>query len=122
MKTQAEIINELAYCTGTEEWHRHWTKAFSYTDGVKAMADQCCAYWLIDAIASHQTNPKIRQDSMLQDFQLWTLKVEDSSASLICERDTDDIALTQEISLTNFPLPEIKLYLTGGVLLLPSEY
>jgi hypothetical protein len=119
MITQAD----LAQFTGTTQWYKHWLKRFVYTDGVKYLADEGQAYWLIDAIASHQTK-QLLSDPMLKEFQIWTLKVnlEDRTAKLICERDTDDVVLTQEIDYTDFPLAEIKLYLAEGVLMLTSEY
>jgi hypothetical protein len=60
---------------------------------------------------------------MLQQIQFWKLRVNpDNSAVLTCERDSDDVAITQEIPYTDFPLESVKLYLADGVLLLPSEY
>ena len=99
---------------GTNEWHR-WSILFPkmlLTDGAKYVADKCEAYWLMDNIASHQR--KALQDKKLQDIQFWTLKLNAKgsryAATLICERDTGDIAIKQEIEYTDFPLPEIKLY------------
>jgi hypothetical protein len=60
---------------------------------------------------------------MLREIQFWKLKVnEDRSAILTCERDNDDVALTQTIEFTDFPLSEVKFYLTHSVLMLPTEY
>ena len=114
---------ELNQFSGTSELYRHWLKAFSYTDGVKYLADQASAHWLIDAIASHQTK-QLLSDEMLKEFQIWRLVVnmEEKTARLICERDTEDVVLTQDIPFTDFPLPEVKLFLVAKVLMLPSEY
>jgi hypothetical protein len=79
------------------------------------------AYWLIDAIASWQHSDLAKHDPML--LQFWKLIVnEDNSAQLICERDRGDIAFQKEIVFTDFPIPEIRFYFTGGVLMLPAEY
>ncbi|MBD2060200.1 hypothetical protein H6F88_30100 [Oculatella sp. FACHB-28] len=60
---------------------------------------------------------------MLQGIQFWTLTVNpDRSARLMCERDQGDVAVTQEIPFTDFPLQSLKLYYQQGVLFLPSEY
>ena len=177
-----EIRNALSQFTGTEEYHTHWIGRFVYTDGVQYLAEQCGAYWLLDAIASHQ--PQAMKDTMLRDFQSWRLVVKPArvkgipglpqfkclpannlnpvnpgirpcggpestknhpdieaaapgasdvmaqpaagedrrTATLYCERDTNDVAFKQEIPFTDFPLDEIQLYLANGVLLLPSEY
>ena len=47
---------------------------------------------------------------------------EDRSAWLICTDGNDGRILHEKISFTDFPLPEIRLFLTDRVLLLPSEY
>jgi len=96
------------------------------------MADIGKAWWLIDAIVSHQ--PKAMKDTMLRGMQFWTLNVhDDHSATLICERDSGDVAITQEIPYSDFPLDEIKIWLEPGytdigngpqtvmVAMLPSE-
>jgi hypothetical protein len=121
MKTAEEIKQGLAHCYGTEGYHRFSILSrLVLTDGAKYLADECQAYWLMEAIASHQKT--CMKDEMLVDMQFWTLKVEDGSGVLTCERDTDDIAITQNIPSTNFPLDEVKLYVTNEVILLPSEY
>lgn len=116
-----ELEAALAQFTGTEQYHK-----FSYcsklviTDGVKYLATKANCFWLLDIIASYQ--PKCNKDEMLKEFQVWTLKVNNTTGKVICERDTNDIAITQDIEHTDFPLPSIKLYCINGVILLPSEY
>lgn len=90
-----------------------------YTDGVKAVADKAGAYWLLDAVFSYRFLPKAAREP----FQVWRLKVTNGSAVLTM---TDGTAggrpiVTQKIPFTDFPLPEITLYLEGGVLMLPAE-
>ncbi len=117
------LQTEITQFTGTDNWYRHWTKAITYTDGVKFVAEKYGAYWLIDAIASYQ-HKKILHENGLEDFQLWELTVnqEKSTAILKCRRDTDEAPLiTQRIPFTDFP-ESIKLYVEGGVLLLPNEH
>jgi len=115
-------VADLAQFTGTSTYYQHWL-GIQYTDGVFFLAERGGAHWLIDMIASWQIDPRISDDRMLQQIQFWTLKVnEDRSAILVCERDTDDIAVTQIIPFTDFPLREIRLYFQRGILLLPSEY
>lgn len=124
------LTNEdLAQFTGTENWYRHWTGALTYTDGVKYLAGEGGAYWLIDAIASHQTSPGMKRDPRLRDFQLWHLHVSDSGkAHLRCQADIGKPdAISQWIPYTDFPLSYIRLYVEAGgpegkpVLMLPSE-
>ncbi|MCT7989022.1 DUF6876 family protein [Laspinema olomoucense] len=114
--------SELRQFIGTTAYHRHWLGAFVLTDGVQYLAEKGEAHWLIDAIASYQPDARVKEDPMLQDFQVWELAVENNSAVLTLLRDTDDPVLTQEIEYTDFPLSHIKLYLTQKVLMLTNEY
>ena len=97
---------------------------FKITDGVKAMVQLCEAHWLISAIFSWQVNSKLKKEP----FQVWILRINDKTkgdedAVLICEDGNNNELARQEISYTDFPLPEgIKLFLDDGVLMLPSEY
>lgn len=117
--TIEELKKELNGFCGTERYHRHFTGLGHFTDGVKHLADRAGAYWLIDAIFSYQIHKKIRD----LPFQIWTLKVAESSAILeMKEDDGEPIKVRQEIKYTDFPDGEVKLYLINGVLLLPSEY
>lgn len=128
---------ELSQFTGTETWHPHFTRLL-YTDGIQYVAEQAEAYWLIDAIASYQH--QLKQDEYLADFQVWVLSVAgegerkypfilpegNHKAVLTCWSDTPKEGVKppviQQIEYTNFPLIELKLYVSSGVLMLPSEY
>ena len=117
--TIEELKKELNGFCGTECYYRHFTGLGRFTDGVKHLADRAGAYWLIDAVFSYQVSKKIRD----LPFQIWTLKVAESSATLeMKEDDGEPIKVRQEIKYTDFPDGEVKLYLIDGVLLLPSEY
>ena len=129
-------LSDLSQFTGTETWYRHFT-GLLYTDGIQYLAEQAEAYWLIDAIASYQH--QLKRDEYLADFQLWVLSVVgegerdypfllpegNHKAVLTCWSDTPKEgvkpAVIQQIEYTDFPLIEIKLYVSEGVLLLPSE-
>ena len=130
----AEIKSRLDQYWGTEGYHfTPITKAVNmvYTDGVKEMAELCGAWWLLDLIASYQH--RCMKDESLQGIQFWTLTVKDGKGIVMCERDTDDVFLTQELSYTDFPLDEMKVWLELGetsfgqgpvevmVAMLPSE-
>jgi len=122
--------SSLKQFTGTTRYYRHWLRRFVYTQGIDYVAETGSAYWLLDAIppsrdalrfASYQ--PELLKDPLLQQFQHWKLTVHpDQTATLVCERDTSDVVVTQEIVYTNFALSSLRLYLVQGVLMLPSEY
>ncbi len=115
-----ELRVALECFTGTTAYYGHWTQVIVYTDGVKFLAESAGAFWLIDAIALAQ--PRALHDPWLREFQLWELFVRDHTAILICSRDSDDEAFRQEIEFTDFPMEYVKLYVEGGVVLLPSEH
>jgi hypothetical protein len=116
----AELAAALGGFSGSEHFYQHWSKAFEYTDGVKYLADNAGAHWLLDMIASWQK--KARRDPHLRETQAWTLKLnDDHSAFLHCGRDADTTAFYVRVAFTDFPLPAITLYLENGVLCLASE-
>lgn len=103
-------LSDLNQFIGTTEWYCHSSGFFTYTSGVKYVAQKAQAYWLLDLIAKAQTTTIIKKDQMLQEIQFWKLQVKaNHTALLICERDENDVALTQPIEYVDFPLPEIKL-------------
>lgn len=120
MKSAEQIIAELKQFNGSCVLYRHWLN-IQYTEGIKHLAELTQSFWLIDAIAAHQTK-NLLSDPKLQEFQIWHLTVEDLAGVLICEWDTDKKVVRQDIPYTNFPLLSIKLYLVQKVLMLPGEY
>lgn len=119
-KTIAELEQNLRQFMGGDTIYRYHSSERYYTEGVQYLAETAGAYWLIDAIMSHQLTKKVR----IEPFQVWILKVDlaKSSAVLKC---TDDIPgrllAKQEIEFTDFPLAEIKFYFENSTLLLPQE-
>ena len=114
---------------GTEAYHRlsplHGDLVA--TDGVKYLCEAAECFWLLDAIASHQ--PRALRDRMLRDMQFWTLRVnEDRSAVLEVARDEGDVAFHQDIEFTDFPLPEVRIWVAPRgpadtyVAMLPDEH
>lgn len=122
------LLHNLPQFTGTEGYTRYWMGLTFLTDGVKYLADTANCYWLLDAIASYQSELDKHADPRLHEMQIWKLEVHaDESASLICRADADiPPAVAQEIEWTDFPLPEIQIWVAvqdgQRVALLPSEY
>jgi hypothetical protein len=125
----AQLESELAGFTGTESYTNlryPWLrKRFLLTDGAKYLAEKAKAYWLMDAIASHQTNKVVA----VEEFQFWKLAVgEKREAVLTCTDGNNKELVRQEIPCTDFPLNTITLYaaldecLGGLVVMLTSEY
>jgi hypothetical protein len=113
------MLQDIHHFCGTDNYFKHWL-GILYTDGVKYVAEEAKAYWLIDAIASHY--PKTRHE----EFQHWTFKKNPSKISqgwtLECTDGNSNTIAKQKISFSDFPIEEISFYLCGKVLMLPSEY
>ena len=120
MKTENEILEILAHCTGTTRYHRvsSFPDAPIVTDGIIALAEAAGCYWLLDVIISHQTNRKLDPS-----FQVWELTKNKKGDGAIVRGYNDKTKIvSQRIPFTDFPLDGIKLYLMEGVIMLPSEY
>lgn len=115
-----ELKSALRQFTGTEEWYFHpLFRKYRYTEGVKFLAGEAGAYWLLEKILSNQILPEIKDEG----FQLWKLTVDEKKAALLtCDNGNGDIVYQEAIDYTDFPLDKISFYFTDSVLLLPSEY
>jgi hypothetical protein len=113
----AEIQTKLAAIQSGEFYYKHWL-GMHYTEGVKYMAELCNAFWLIDAIASHQPNPKVRSE----EFQVWFLKSLGDHWLLTCEDGNGHSVVQQVITYSDFPLQEIEIWVEDGVVLMPKEH
>src|SRR3990167_5297686 len=96
-----ELESELLSFSGTENWYRH-PFGIVYTDGVQFLAEQAQAYWLIDAIASHQHTAKVRREP----FQVWTLQVGVDRAPTKAEQRLVDAGGAVFISRANRANPQ----------------
>ncbi|MEM9948764.1 MAG: DUF6876 family protein [Cyanobacteria bacterium P01_D01_bin.36] len=130
MLSPEQLQAELAHFTGTETIYRYRLDQrilAYYTDGVKYLADNAEAYWLLTEIISVQSQPSFSSEP----FQVWHLTVtEEQTATLVCEDGNDNVVATKDIQFTDFPLREIKIWVEYGevegaympTLLLPSEH
>jgi hypothetical protein len=120
MSSKTLRASDLAQFTGSECWYRHpLCPSITYTDGAQYVAEAGGAYWLLDAIVSHQLDRRVNREP----FQVWTLKVTASRSATLCCKDGDGyVVAVQKIAFTDFPLEEIELWLQNDVIFLPSEY
>jgi hypothetical protein len=105
---------DLEQFTGTEHYYRHpINRRVCYTDGAQYLAERAGAYWLLDEIAIIQPyNNRLAA----AEFQVWTLVV---------SADNDgngNIVYSKEIPFTDFPLDEVNLWFSNGVIYLPNEH
>jgi len=119
------LKNELSNFTGSENFTR-WsilTKDVA-TEGVIFLAENADCFWLLDLIASHQIDPKVKRE----EFQVWKLTgTPGDKATVVCEDGNDNEIARQELEFSTFPLPEIAIWASlnergSRNLMLPSEY
>ncbi len=116
MKTLTQ--NDLDMFNGTENWYKHTLSGYTYTDGVKYLADKAGAYWLIDKILL-----TTRYTKKLQECGTWILYVnEDKTAVLECGDGNGNSLYKEKLEFTDFPLSKVEIWFVTDVLLLPSEY
>lgn len=130
----SEIRQALPYFTGSQSFTR-WSPLFPnclLTEGALHIAESCGAYWLMDAIGSHQYTAEVAAE----DFQVWELiapahrvgQPAPTSWLLSMEDGNSNRVARQEIEYSDYPLPEgITIWACrnerGGLtLMLPSEY
>ena len=111
----------LAEFKGTFQYHTHriGKLCINLTDGCDYVRTEAQAYWLFDAILSHQVTNIISKHS----FQVWRLKQQESKTwKLSCEDGNKKVLIVQDIEYSDFPIPEITIWLVDGVAMLPTEY
>ncbi len=124
---------DLEQFRGSENYYKHglFGRRFVHTDGIQFVAESVGGHWLIDLIASHQTNPKVRREP----FQIWTVKLNGKGGAMVfAQRDTGERRLCQQfIEHTDWPesLQGFRCYLERGsldgetiswILMLKSEH
>ena len=120
MKSKQELLAALPHFTGTEYWYRHpLSPRHTYTDGVKFIAENAGAYWLLDVIVSYQMYPKVNT----MPLQVWKLTRSGESSAIVTLEDGDGNEVKRQvIEYTDFPLDEFVIWMEGTVMLLPNEH
>ena len=127
MKTKDEILAELPNFYGSEQNFLYSPVLFPnvlLTEGALFIAEECGAYWLMDVISSHLPSIKAAGDT----FAIARLAAWHNSALFSLTDDTPPNVTyaTQAIEYTDFPLDEIKFYVSWDgnywVILLTSEW
>jgi len=117
MKSKEELECNLPQFTGTEGYTKY-QGGLLLTDGVVYLAKNAECFWLLDIIWSVQHIAKIKKE----EFQSWKCTTKDGKAFVECTDGNDNVLYSQKVDFTDFPLDEVKMYLTNGVILLTSEY
>lgn len=98
---------------------RSQTPGITYTDGVHELCERFKCWWLLDLVVSYQIEKKFKQE----EFQTWTLVVrKDNSWSVYADDGNGNDLVRQNGEYTDFEMEEAVLWLSHGVIMLPSEY
>lgn len=131
--------SDLNNFTGSQQYVKY-SRLFRnhvLSEGAHYIAEQCGAFWLMDAICSYHA--KAMKHPMLREMQIWKLKKKgDREAVLTCWKDDgqgEKPLIRQKFELTDFfrkfDGDEITLYVMPSeaenglilrVVMLPSEY
>lgn len=104
---------------GSENFIRHSLSGYIFTDGVKELAEDCNAFWLIDLILSHQSETIVNK----QPFQVWDLKrVNDAEFTIVATDGNHNKVTSQVIPFSDFPYDLATLWVVDSCLMLPCEY
>ena len=126
MKSQDQIKLALRQFTGSQTFTRYSPQLFPkvvLTEGAEYLADECGAYWLMDMISSYLPG--------LPAEEYWAvaiLTVDDGKGlfTLADDSPATKVYAMQAVNYTDFPLDEIKLYVSYDgeywFIMLPSEY
>lgn len=113
-------FDDLKQFYGSTVWIRHpIDRDVLMTEGILYLAARAGAMWLLDEIVFAQ---RAQQNLKDEEFQVWTLIIDGSSAILRCDDGNRNALLEKHIPFTDFPEPGIRLYYTDKVIMLPDEY
>jgi len=115
-----DLLNGLKQFYGSDTvYYMPLFSKYKYTEGVRYLAQNAEAYWLLEYVFQHQSDKSIQG---LQ-FQVWKIIVADDNSATIRVEDGDLKHIKSfDLPFTEFPLQEYTLWFIGGTLLLPSEY
>ncbi len=112
-----ELRENLARFSGTEHIYRECIGDFLYTDGIKYMAEQCGAYWLL-------TDAGTRSKALMERSPFVKIVITcDEERAMVEYTDGNGGTLHENHYLCpNFPLQVLTMYFMDNTLLLPGEY
>lgn len=116
-----ELLAALPHFTGTEQWYYlpQFGRRYTYTDGIKFLAENAGAYWMIDYVLARQPFFENKRAS----FQVWKFRKDEDDGFTFTVEDGNGNKLAQYTELyTDFPLDEFEFWVVNNVILLKSEY
>lgn len=125
--TFEELEEKLSNYYGTEQWHRvnPFVPSFLITDGVKAWAELCQAFWSLDIIALQLVKYNRKETFLVLEVDC----NKNHTCTISIKADTNEPvikAVKQKNYDKSMPVGTHKFYLIydgqHSVMLLPSEY
>lgn len=117
-----QLQRELETFTGRNQTYYTFPieTGFVFTEGVRHLAWRAQARWLIaDIVFAQDQSARVQRTA----FQVWKLEVHLAGSGILrCEDGNGRQVYFRRYISTDFPLPEVTLFLTGGVIYLPSEH
>ena len=94
---------------------------YSFTDGIKFIAEQTNSFWFIDVVISYKFDSERRMKDVY--YQHWTLqRIGDTDSFLVEGRDDNmKTVITQKIEFSDFPFNKYEVMIINNMILLPSE-
>jgi hypothetical protein len=108
---------DLKMYYGTENYYKCMTLV--YTDGVKFLCESRKCYWLLTDIALQSA---FNKDLKREPFITCELIKNETQAILVFTDGNNNVLYSYEYDVTDFADEGVCLYLSEGVLMLPSEY
>lgn len=126
ISTCDELNRQLAGYSGTDTYYclPYQSEADKpktiYTNGVRAMARKCDAYWLIQLIEETQHTEEGIDD---QPFQVYRISSTGNNVLIVVDDGREVPEFTFKTNLVQrFPVGDFKVWCVDNVILLPSEY
>lgn len=103
---------------GSNSWNFHWF-ALVYSDGVKALCDDCKIYWFLDLIASYQTEDIFKEEG----FQVWKMmRLKEKTFQITASDVNGKVLIKKDIESVFFLYDMLTFWCIESSIILPSEY
>ncbi len=112
-------LDVLEQFRGTEQWFTDNITGIKYTDGIKYIMDNGASWFASDTFVNITFLEQLEGEEFLH---IKVKKLADSEADYTIDDGNDNILYSQHIPFTDLNVPELRMYFTDNVLMLPSEY
>jgi hypothetical protein len=117
--TTTITASQLAQYYGSEQFFFNpLFRSIKYTEGVKYLSDNGAAWLITDILAVLKGDRKVKAE----EFVSICFTVKDRAGVILMTDGNDKELYKQLVEYTDFPIAEVKMFYTSGVLMLSSEY